>query len=254
MWKLFNEFFIRLDIKPNNWEDRIVLFSGYLIDNDKKSLTVKSYISVIKAVLEADDVEVNENRYLINSLTRACCYRSNKVRTRLPIRKNLLFMLMDKIPTVFQGEQPYLITMYKALFITAYFRLFRVGEIMKSQHVLKAKDVKIAENQRKIKFIFRMSKTHWKNMKPHVIKISSEGELLSNSRKKSKRPSLRHYCPFTELQNFIAIRKHITNENEQCFVFQDGAPVKPEHYRAVLKKTISLCGLDLTNYGCHSTR
>ena len=66
----FNEFFIRLDEKPDNWEDRILLFSGYLIDNDKKSSTVKSYISAIKAVLRDDNVEVNEDKISIELFSK----------------------------------------------------------------------------------------------------------------------------------------------------------------------------------------
>ena len=31
VWKKFNQFFIKLDIKPNFWEDRLILFVGYLI-------------------------------------------------------------------------------------------------------------------------------------------------------------------------------------------------------------------------------
>ena len=31
IWKIFNNFFLKLDKKPNNWTDRITLFVGYLI-------------------------------------------------------------------------------------------------------------------------------------------------------------------------------------------------------------------------------
>ena len=51
VWKLFNEFFIKLDRKPLSWEDRLTLFVGYLVKSGKKSTTIKSYISAIKAVL-----------------------------------------------------------------------------------------------------------------------------------------------------------------------------------------------------------
>ena len=32
VWKTFNLFYIQLDKKPNNWEDRIILFTAYLIN------------------------------------------------------------------------------------------------------------------------------------------------------------------------------------------------------------------------------
>ena len=51
VWQTFNEFFIRLDKKPKSWEQRILLFAAYLIDNGKKSTMVKSYVSAIKAIL-----------------------------------------------------------------------------------------------------------------------------------------------------------------------------------------------------------
>ena len=47
-----------------------------------------------------------------------------------------------------------------ALFATAYYGLFRVGEITDSQHAVKACDVHIGVNKRKLLFILRTSKTH----------------------------------------------------------------------------------------------
>ena len=48
IWKLFNQFFIKLDDRPRSWNDRLVLFTGFLVDSQLQSATVKSYISAIK--------------------------------------------------------------------------------------------------------------------------------------------------------------------------------------------------------------
>ena len=61
IWKNFNNFIIKLDIKPNNWEDRLVLYMAYLIQGNRKSTTICSYISAIKAVLFNRGVEINED-------------------------------------------------------------------------------------------------------------------------------------------------------------------------------------------------
>ena len=61
VWRLFNKFVIRLDNKPTNWEDRLTLFIGYLIDSKKQSSTVKSYISAIRAILQEIRVKLNED-------------------------------------------------------------------------------------------------------------------------------------------------------------------------------------------------
>ena len=184
--RLFNHFFIRLDKKPNNWEDRITLFAGYLIDNNKKVTTVKSYILAIKAVLKDDNIDINEDRYLLNSLTKACVYQNNHIRTRLPIRKNLLHLLFSKLETIFQSEQVYLVKMYRALFSTTYYGLFCVGEVTLSPHVLKARDVHIAENKKKLKFVLRTSKSHWTDKIPQIIKIISSQDNIEHTK----------YCPF----------------------------------------------------------
>ena len=34
VWRLFNKFIVQLDRKPNNWEERLVLFVGYLINDN----------------------------------------------------------------------------------------------------------------------------------------------------------------------------------------------------------------------------
>ena len=86
VWKLFNKFFIRLDQKPDTWKDRLTLFVGYLIDNEKQSSTVKSYISAIKAVLREIGIKLNYDQSLILSLTRACRLVNDQIRTRLPIQ------------------------------------------------------------------------------------------------------------------------------------------------------------------------
>ena len=72
VWKNFNEFFVRLDRKPSNWEDRIVLYVGYLVHSKRKSTMIRSYISAIHAVLLNYGVKLSEDLNLLSSLTRAC--------------------------------------------------------------------------------------------------------------------------------------------------------------------------------------
>ena len=56
-----------------------MLFVAYLINQGKKSSTVRSYVSAIKAVLEQINTEVNEKRSLITSLTQACNLKNDYV-------------------------------------------------------------------------------------------------------------------------------------------------------------------------------
>ena len=151
-WKTFNQFIICLDVKPNNWEDHINLFAGFLADKKCKSVTIKSYVSAIKAVLSYANIRVQEDRVLLSSLTRACQIKNDVVHNKLPIHKDFLRLLIQKLMLLLD-QQPYLLTMYKALFLTTYFGLFRIGELTQSKHVIQAVNTHVGENKKKIMFI-----------------------------------------------------------------------------------------------------
>ena len=172
VWKLFSSFCLRLDRKPVTWEDCLVLFVGYLVDSGKQSSTVQSYISAIKDVLRDDGFRINEDKYLLSSLTRACKLINDQIRTRLPIQKGMLGVILQRLTVMFQ-DQPYLATLYRTLVSTAYFSLFRVSELTQDTHPVLTKDVHVAKNKRKLLFILWTSKTHDKGSKPQMIKISS---------------------------------------------------------------------------------
>ena len=171
IWRNFNEFFIKLDHKPASWEERLTLFVGHLINNSIKSNTIKCYISAIKSVLREDGVELNEDRSLLSALKKACRYHNNRtVKTCMPIQKNLLNQLIYQIDYSLEENegQTYLAKLYKAMFMSAYYGLLRVSEITSGEnlHPIKLADVQVAMNKKKIMFILRTSKTHWRDNKP----------------------------------------------------------------------------------------
>ena len=104
--------------------------------------------------------------------------------------------------------------MYKAMFVTAYFRLFRVGEIAESQHVVKVKDVHIGQNKRKLMFLLHSSKTHNKGSKPQIIKINRMSNEASTMVKRQSK-----YCPFNLLQEYAKIRIRYQRDDEQSSSF-----------------------------------
>ena len=174
IWRQFNRFLINLDVRPITWEDRVTLFIGYKIDNGMKSTTVKSYVSAIKKMLINDGYAWDDQKVLLGSLTKACKLINDKVHTRLPIQCSLLEMILFEVHRVFdQRGQPYLQTMYKALFALSYYGMMRVSEVTLSDHVVKAKDVHSALNKDKLLLMLYSSKTHTKGMRPQKIKITS---------------------------------------------------------------------------------
>ena len=214
IWKIFNEFIIKLDHKPKTWEDRLALFVGYLIECKRKSNTIKSYISAIKSVLSKDGVSINENRFLLSSLTKACKITNDRVKTILPIRKGLMQLLLDTVPQLYNNPQLYLVTLYQTMICTAYFGLFRVGEIAWLDHTVKAADMHIGVNKDKVMFVLHTSKTHGRDRKPQIIKIDSE---IIQSKSTKTVTSEREIGPFALLRTYTKVRKKFITINEPFF-------------------------------------
>ena len=262
IWKVFNKFYIKLDCKPESWEDQLTLFVGYLVQNNKKSTTVKCYISAIKAVLEQLNIRIQEDRCLFTSLTRACRLRNDKISIRLPIQKGVLAMTLVKIPLMY-SKQPYLADLYRALLGTAYFGLFRVGELTTGDHPVLARDVHIGLNKRKMLFVLRTSKTHGLAAKPQLIKIAAsttgKNKMFKNRQNGQSNPptndeSLELPCPFMLLRQYLTRCTPYKKHTEPFFVFKDGSPVRPLHFRMCLKQSLSLAGFDERNNNTHSLR
>ena len=249
VWRTFNEFFIQLDRKPDTWEDRIILFVGYLITKKLQSSTIRSYVSAIKGVLHDDGYQVCEDKYLLTSLTRACKYVNDQVRTRLPIQKGLLRLLLKQIDIMYGEKQPYLEKLYKALFSTAYYGLFRVSEFT-GTHAVHAKNVHVGVNKNKLMFVLLTSKTHWKNVKPQTIKI----DAISNNTHNSENNEQNKWCPYKILRDFIEVRRGFRQIDEPFFIFSDGTPVSSINMREMLKNSLKFAGFDEKLYVTHSFR
>ena len=225
IWKIFSRFYLRLDVKPNDWSDRLTLFVGYLISEKKQSVTVRSYISTIRSILIDDNIKFDADQSTLNSLTKACSYVNDKVCCRLPIQKNLLYVILQKVEAHF-AMQPYLKTLYQALFAAAYYGLLRISEVM-GIHAIKAADVQIALKKSKLLFMLRTSKTHWKNNRPQLIKISKEKNTAQQAT--HNRLGLKTFCPFRLLNDFVSIRGGYKHETEHFFVYSDKSPVQSAH-------------------------
>ena len=129
-----------------------MLFVGHLINENKQSLTTKSYLSAIRAVLKQDHIKLQEDEFLGSSLTHTCRLQNDRLKLRLPIQKGMLGIIVRQVGYIFEVKQnqPYLSLLYQTLFTVAYYGLFHIGELTASTHVVKAKDIYIGENKEKI--------------------------------------------------------------------------------------------------------
>ena len=100
-------------------------------------------------------------------------------------------------------QQPHLLALYRAMLITAYDGLFRIAEITTSAHVVKAADVHVGTNKKKLMFILRSSKTHNKGVKPQIIKIVATQDQRQKGAVSAYQTTT---CPFVIIRHYLAIR------------------------------------------------
>ena len=165
IWRHFNKFLILIDYKPQgiSWEDKTALFCAYLADAGLQSATIKSYISAIKSILKQDGYVWDDTRVLFSSLICGCKMKNDKIEIRLPIRGNLLELLLFEIKRIYSSDpQPYLEKMYIAIFCLGYYGMMRIGELVRGDHTLKAPNIHVAHNKRKMMIVLYTSKTHGK--------------------------------------------------------------------------------------------
>ena len=157
-------------------------------------------------------VNLQEDRFLLNSLTKACRLTNDTVYTRLPIHKNFLALLLIEVGRKYDA-QPYARFLFLVIFSTMYFGLFRVCKVTltKSAHHVKVGDVHVGINKKKLMFVLYMSKTHDRGSKLQIIKVSAVNINKCNSEKfylgSSDQKSKYRHCPFVLLQQYIQIRK-----------------------------------------------
>ena len=255
IWKTFSEFFVRLDQRPESWEDRILLYVGYLIEKKHKTSTINSYVSALKTILREEGIKVQEDQFLLNSLLRAARFRAGySVTIRMPIQKPMLITILKQVDKDYlegQSPQPYLAALYKAMFAAGYYGLLRIGEVAKGTHPIMARDVQLGDNKKKIMFILRSSKTHWVDEIPQIVKITSIQQSSSNQ-KSNITPS--EYCPYSLLKSYADMRPEYAKDSEPFFVFKDRTPVSTSMVSKVLKNIIHSCGIDERKFTFHSFR
>ena len=156
-------------------------------------------------------------------------------------------MILSRIQHQFEviQNQPFLSSLYQALFSTMYYGLLRISEVSTGEHHILARDIHLADNKDKILLILRSSKTHNKGCKPQLVKISSVKKTgIDNSCQ----------CPFMLLRRYAAIRGPYYSENEPFFILSDNRQVTATQVRSCLKLMIKSEGFDESLYDTHELR
>ena len=231
------------------------------MDNKYQSSTVKTYLSVLRAILAESQIKLKEDQFLLSSLTRACKIKNDMLITQLPIGKGMLNILLLETNKLFpatnslrahHNDQGCMQKLYKAILVLGYYGLLRVGELTKSPHVILTKNVHMGTIKSKILFIMNSSKTHDERNKLQMVKISYKPLALEQ---KTKIVNLvLDHNPFILINDYIEVRPLTLNAKEQFFIFADNSAVRLEQLRTVLRTLITNMGLQAHLYNVHSLR
>ena len=216
---------------PKLWEDRLCLYCTFLIMiKGRKSTTIRTYVSAIKYVLTNDGYEWSDGKVLLNTLTKSCKMKYDRLKVRLPIQKGLLELILFRIQRKFE-TQPYLEATYITIFLMQYYGLMRIGEIADSIHSVKAVNVHEAriKNQDRLLIVLYTSKTHGLDAPPQKIKILGNKSIeISDAQLISKYTINKHelgkFCPVEWAKRYILLRGPTRNEKENLFVLRDKSP------------------------------
>ena len=259
MWNKFNQFIIKLDRIPKSWEERTCLYCTYLICiKSRKSSTVKSYISAIKCVLRRDGYIWEDNKLLLNTITKSCKLKNDKVKTRLPIQLGLLDLIMYSIRRKYH-DQPFLESLYITAYLFAYYGLMRVGELADSPHSLKAVNVHESRDLDKLLIVLYSSKTHGPDSLPQKIRIignkfiqvKNNNETFNHTMVRKK---LGKFCPVEWARHYIRLRGPTSHDDENLLIFSDKSNLQSHHLRNLLREILASHGLDSNLYDTHSFR
>lgn len=248
IFRNFLEFLDLFNTLPERWEEKMVLYASFLADNVYEEPTIRSYMSAIRYQLQQDGVRLDEDKILLESIIRSSRYKNKEKRQRLGISEQMLHRLLDQVEEQF-NSQPYLVALYKAMFVMGFYCLLRVSKLTSGRHPILAKNVIAAHNKLKIQVTLESSKTHTRREKKQVIRFPDQDEEADAFKWINTK-----YCPFTILQKFIEVRDQIAQGSEQFFVFKNNIPIKEGQFRRVLKKLIKLAGYNADSYNTHSFR
>ena len=116
-------------------------------------------------------------------------------------------------------------------------------------------DIHIGSNKRKFLLILHTSKTHWKNNKPQMIKITAsklKGHGTDNNARIHIQNKIELPCPYTLLKQYAILRGGYVNDEEPFFVFSNRTPLSARHVSVCLRTIIKEAGFNTSVYSSHS--
>jgi len=219
----------------------IVAFIVFMFRSGLAHSTVSCYIAGLSFHNKINEFDDNTQKFvvrkLIDGIKRS---KSPQKDSRLPITMELLVKILSVLPIVCSSH--YESELFTAAYTLAYYGLFRVGELTVDSmgtktgksHTVQVGDAKIVGDTLEIYLATSKTDQFGKGVSMH---ISAQANKT--------------LCPVFNLKKFLNSRPLFGGP---LFCHFDGNPLTRYQFAAILKKSLSLLGVDHTRMTSHSFR
>ena len=227
---------------PHFWPapiEHIILFISYCFDLGYSPSSISTYISGIGCYHKLCNLKDPTAVFIVKKLLEGCRRSRPRTDVRAPITKLILQKICSNLPLICYSS--YETCLFRAAYLTAYFGLFRVSEIVFSNPMqpgrpLQGSDVKVINNPKSLTISVTASKTNQAGP-PTVVRIPPSDD-----------PSL---CCVTAVQQYLRFRPAGAH---YFFVHANGTPLTRCQFSGVLSKSVKISGLPSKLYTSHSFR
>lgn len=208
---------------PNQWPfpiHHISLFMAFCFEKGHSPNTISTYIAGINYFHKLNGFYDITNIFVIQKLLEGC-RRGRPCRDiRAPLTMQILISVYNTLPGVCYNN--YECKLFSALFVLAYFGLFRVSELVSSlsDDMLSLSDLSFVDNKKYIIIQLRRYKTNQRGI-PTYLKIPCEHGIL---------------CPVRSMSEYLSLRPRSPGP---LFCHSNLTPVTRSQFSAVLSKCIS---------------
>jgi len=213
----------------------VLMFLGYMHVKGYAPSTMLTYNSAISYPHKLKGVQDPTSSFAVQKLLAGATKVKPDSDSRLPINLSILHNLsVALLQTV---SSPYLRILFRAMYLTSFFALMRVGEVTSNSVESTALFLDQLKFQDNYAIIVISKFKHNLNRQPfELVLVPQTDEKI---------------CPIRALQGYINARGRC---NGPLFCLPDLKPVSREIFLTNLKHTLSFCGLDPTLYKSHSFR
>ena len=213
-------------------------FIAFLSLRHYSSSTVRSYLAAISYYCKISGIPDTTQSFVVQKTLSGLCRSKKQLDNRKPITKDILHRMLDRLPVVCPSH--YEATLFSAIFTTAFFGYFRMGELVQNSrrevgHAIQIQDVKYSKSSDRIQIYLCHSKTDQEG-KGAVINLIPTAMIM---------------CPVQSLKAFIRVRPL---QLGSFFCHADGTPVTRYQVMSVFSMLIADLGLDTQAYKTHSFR